>query len=140
MNNQEFIKLVDEVHSKTGALLKMKGAEYSNDTDRLSNFKESAKLLGLQPEQVAMTFMHKHYCSIMNYIKAVAAGKTIVSSEPIEGRFHDLINYCYLTLALIEERNNAESAKSREALVNCDHGKYTTVTTSTGAKYINENY
>ena len=30
-------------------------------------------------------------------------------SEPIEGRFHDVINYCYLGLALIKETREGDS-------------------------------
>lgn len=29
-------------------------------------------------------------------------------SEPIEGRFHDIINYCYLGLALVKETRDAK--------------------------------
>jgi hypothetical protein len=123
MTPKEFNSLIDETTSKTAELLKLKGAEYSIETDRLSNFKRAAERLGMTPMQVALSYMDKHYTSVCTYVNKDAKGYTQILSEPIEGRFHDLINYCYLMLGLLQEIHTTESEKTRKSLVGKDHGQ-----------------
>ena len=81
-------------------LLKLKGADYTGgNADRLNNFKDSAKLLDIDPETVWAIYFMKHIAAIMTYVKD---GK--VQSEKIEGRIDDAINYLYLLEGLIEDR------------------------------------
>ena len=52
-------------------------------------------------------FIRVMNCGLPNAIRDI--DKTL--SEPIEGRFHDIINYCLLGIALLREvRNDAEKA------------------------------
>lgn len=103
MNQTDFSSLVNRVQRSTSDLLVSKGAEYASDTDRLANFKKGAKLTGCTPLQVAFVYLSKHYDALANYIKRDATGQQIPLSEPITGRLEDLINYCFLTYALIDE-------------------------------------
>ncbi len=114
MNQKEFTALLDVISKSTTQLLISKGAEYASDTDRLANFKLNAERLGLSPLQVWAVYAFKHVDAIQSYSQKIHASPDIpvpvkmravdrVLSEPIEGRFHDLINYMILGLALLEE-------------------------------------
>lgn len=104
MNRSDFDQLVNETIASTAKLLIEKGAEYAGDADRLSNFKRGASLIGVTPLQVALIYASKHFDAISTYIRNDAGGKMQILSEPIEGRFDDLINYCILMKALIRDQ------------------------------------
>ncbi len=80
-------------------LLETKGKEYSGDKDALQNFKNGIDI-GVTPLQKGWIFTDKHVSSIKSYIKN---GKEF-SSEPIEGRVLDAMNYMFLILCLIKEQ------------------------------------
>lgn len=103
MNISDFNNVVDETVKATAGLLVVKGGEYANDADRLANFKRGSALTGATPLQVAFIYASKHYDGIASYVRTAAQGQPRASSEPIEGRFDDLINYCILMKALIRE-------------------------------------
>ena len=127
MNNDDFNSLIRNTQLFTSELLTKKGSEYSSNFDRLANFKVNAKRLNLTPLQVWSVYAFKHVDAVESYIRKIhehtpginenfyrlkEVDKTL--SEPITGRFYDLINYCYLGLALIEE---VKSAPAPEVLV-----------------------
>lgn len=99
MNLEDFNCVVLETTEAINKLLVVKGGEYANSGDRLANFKRGASLTGCTPLQVAFIYASKHYDGIASYVK----DPTRPSSEPIEGRFDDLINYCILMKAIIKE-------------------------------------
>lgn len=103
MNAKDFNEVVDLTMKATVGLLIVKGGEYADDVDRLANFKRGAALTGATPLQVAFIYASKHYDGIASYVRTVAEGQPRASSEPIEGRFDDLINYCILMKAIIKE-------------------------------------
>lgn len=119
MNGQDFNTLVRHTVEDIQTLLIVKGGEYANSEDRLANFKRGASLTGCTPEQVCFIYLSKHYDGIASYVSTTAKGKARVSSEPIEGRIDDLINYCLLLKGLISERRSTESANEppRDGLV-----------------------
>lgn len=105
MHQQQFESLVERIRKETTELLVVKGREYAGDTDRLANFKRGASLTGVDPLTVLFIYMSKHYDALATYIRDNQAGDTMpVLSEPITGRIADLINYCVLAWALIEEK------------------------------------
>jgi hypothetical protein len=83
-----------------------KGHDYAGDNDALSNFKTQAAALGLTPQQVWGVFAGKHWSAITTFIK-----EGDVKSEPIEGRVHDVILYCFLLLGLIAEQKEPVKSK-----------------------------
>lgn len=101
MNIEKFDVVVKETVESINKLLRVKGGEYASSDDRLANFKRGAALTGCTPLQVAFIYASKHYDGIASYVKNPARP----SSEPIEGRFDDLINYCILMKALVKEMN-----------------------------------
>lgn len=105
MQQQQFEALVERIRKETTELLVVKGREYAGDADRLANFKRGASLTGVDPLTVLFIYMSKHYDALATYIRDNQAGDTMpVLSEPITGRIADLINYCVLAWALIEEK------------------------------------
>lgn len=105
MKQADFEVLVERIRKETTELLVIKGREYAGDADRLANFKRGAALTGVDPLTVLFIYMSKHYDALATYIRDNQAGDTMpVLSEPITGRVADLINYCVLAWALIEEK------------------------------------
>jgi len=103
MNSKDFDKLVEGIYEEELRILKEKGREYSQgDDDRLHNFKQGAKDMGLHPFNVWYIYFYKHYASIISYIKS---GKEF-SDESIQGRIADARNYLLLFQALIEDLKN----------------------------------
>jgi hypothetical protein len=98
MDNATFVKVRTELNDECESLLLKKGADYTMNEDRLSNFKEVAALIGITPLQVWAVFTLKHFFSIMNFVKS---GK--LQSESIESRFQDVRNYTDLGYGLVKE-------------------------------------
>ncbi len=97
----------DKMSSELSDLLTNKGKEYAGDYDALGNFKNGNDI-GVSPNQKLFIFLDKHLSSIKSYIKH---GKEF-SSEPIEGRINDAINYLFLLRCLIVEEK--EKLNTRE--------------------------
>ena len=99
MRKLDFEDLVKAARVRQDGLLTVKGADYTrHDPDRLSNFKNNAKGIGLTPEQVWAVYFMKHIDAIMSYVKT---GK--LESEALTGRLDDAINYLYLFEALVKD-------------------------------------
>ena len=97
-----FEKVVSEMRD----LLNNKGREYAGDDDALNNFKTGTDI-GITPLQKSWVFTEKHISSIKSYIKN---GKEF-SSEPIEGRILDAMNYLFLISCLVKENKERKDAK-----------------------------
>lgn len=116
MNNEDFTILVNGTIAATGSLLVSKGAEYAGTADRLSNFKRGANLTGATPLQVAFIYASKHYDSLSTFIRKDASGEPQALSEPIAGRLDDLINYCILMKAIIQENSTPQPQPLTQSL------------------------
>ena len=105
MKQAEFDKVFQEAIAQANNLLATKGVEYTGPQtqDRLANFKRGATLTGCTPLQVAFVYASKHYDAISTFVQNDAKGTKQFLSEPIEGRLHDLMNYCILMLAIVQE-------------------------------------
>lgn len=103
MNQERFNALVESTMRDTLQLLVVKGGEYAGSEDRLANFKRGAALTGATPLQVAFIYASKHYDAIATFVRDNAAGEYRPRSESIGGRLDDLINYCVLMKAIIQE-------------------------------------
>lgn len=109
MTRDEFQKLTVSTWDRLTHLRATKGREYAGLEDVLRNFKRGAELTGSTPLQVALIYASKHYDSIATFIRDKAEFEKNAlperprPSEPIEGRLDDLINYCLLIQALLEE-------------------------------------
>ena len=127
MNQEQFSREVEHAIEVVHRLLALKGGEYAGSEDRLANFKRGQARTGATTLQVLWIYLSKHIDAVETFVKDEAKGVTRERSEPIDGRLHDIINYCLLALALIHE--NAEAAhveglkgalkKTREEKIRC---------------------
>lgn len=98
-------KLTDELLAECKNILKVKGADYSSDTDVHANFIRNATRLGLTKYQVWALYFNKHVDAINNSIKRNAVSPQ-VESEPLRGRIVDCINYLIRFDSMLEEDKN----------------------------------
>lgn len=109
MEQKDFLKCIEDTLTQCRSVLAGKGAEYAGSEDRLANFKRGANLTGATPLQVAFIYASKHYDSIASFVAKTARKEPVTLSEPIEGRLTDLINYCLLMRAIIQEARSHEN-------------------------------
>jgi len=86
-NDLDFTRIMETCD----ALLRAKGADYTQGGGPLDNFYANAKRLGLSPYQIWGVYASKHWSAIETFIQ-----KGQVESEPIESRIVDVINYLLL--------------------------------------------
>ena len=103
MKQADFDVLVQETVASIQSLLVVKGGEYAGSDDRLANFKRGAVLTGATPLQVLFIYLSKHYDAVATYVRDQATGTQRPRSESIVGRLDDMINYCILAKALVQE-------------------------------------
>lgn len=87
------------------SIFKEKNKEYASDQDRdaLGNFHKAAAEYGIHPQLVLGIFMDKHLACLRAHIAARAAGIVPKSSEPLQSRIADAINYLHFLYALEQE-------------------------------------
>jgi hypothetical protein len=98
MQTEQFNRVIQELENTAKEIRELKGKDYSDGFDRLSNFKKIASQLGLDPIQVWAVYFLKHIDSISTFVRTNA-----LHSEPIEERFCDALNYLYLGYAIHKE-------------------------------------
>ena len=111
MNNQEFENLREEFLSKEAELLEWKGQEYGSNYDRLLNFKEISKFVGLNEADVCLLYLLKHIQSIVLVIKNDKYQNKWhwhdeKGNEGLKQRIADARNYLLLLAACIEEEGD----------------------------------
>lgn len=91
-------------------IMRVKNVDYSqgeNKRDRIAAFRRIARDVNVTMEQAWAVFAQKHWGAIMKYVK-----DRVLASEPIGGRINDLINYCVLLGAIVDEdREGVEAAQ-----------------------------
>lgn len=104
-SHEAYAKLVEQTVEQINSLSRLKGGEYAGDTDRLANFRRNAAALGLNLEDVWAVYAGKHWDAIQQYVKDLRTGKKRERLESIAGRADDLIVYCILFKAILEDRS-----------------------------------
>ena len=102
--------LVAETFETVKRLSKLKGGEYAGDDDRLANFRRNAADLDLPMETIWRIYAAKHWDAVGQYIRDLQTGKTRERLEPLAGRLDDLIVYCLLFKAMLDERQRLDGA------------------------------
>lgn len=82
-----------------------KAPEYTEGGDRLANFDNVSKAVGVSPFAVLYTYLFKHLSSIATFCK----NPNSLMSEAIEDRIADAINYLFLLYLMVHRRNNNQS-------------------------------
>jgi hypothetical protein len=116
MRVSEFDRLLEEFVEKERELLIGKRASYAGDEDCLSNFKEIADGLGLDPVQVALVYLFKHVIGVRREVLGGDVDWSWTTESGGEGlmqRIADARNYLILLGALVQEK--VEGAEVRLA-------------------------
>src|SRR3989304_4618166 len=103
MTNTEFKNLLNRIKAKIDNLCENKGLEYSDQTDRLSNFKRAAALEKCQPEQALLGMVTKQIVSIYDMVDRLCENAVYPTEVTIE-KTGDIIVYMIILQALFEER------------------------------------
>ena len=102
MTRTEYERFTDELYTDIRALLAAKNADYAEEADPFANFKQSAEF-GVDP----LIGLFIRMGDKMQRLKAFSKhGKLQVKSEGVDDALRDLIGYCTLGLAMIEDRKN----------------------------------
>jgi len=107
MTTEVLIKIIEDLQRGAEEILDDKAREYTDGKDRLHNFKTIGNMLGIDPAMVAMVYAYKHFSSITSYLRRreTATEEPLPLTEPLKGRFQDLLNYTKLLWAIIEEES-----------------------------------
>lgn len=112
-SHDAYDRLVAETIETIRSLSRLKGGEYAGDVDRLANFRRNGEALGLPMETIWGVYYNKHHDAVMQYIQDLQSGKTRERGEPISGRLDDMIGYCILFKAMIDERLQTDTAQAK---------------------------
>lgn len=104
MNSVELNKIVQNRLHVCQSVLIRKGAEYSKDDDRLSNFHRAGYLQMVEPETALIGMLSKHVVSIYDMVDDIEFEEEVPLRGRVKEKITDAINYLLLLEALIEER------------------------------------
>ena len=97
-------ELIDKRFEKTRNTLQLKEAEYASQDNRLHNFDVGARILEVTPEQALQGMMLKHIISILDLIEWTGTSPERITSELVDEKIGDTINYLILLEALLLRR------------------------------------
>jgi len=104
MNNETFIKSIEDTYAKGVAIIKRKNADYANSTNPFKNF-ESAGVVGVSIERAMLVRILDKLSRISNLIEKDAA----VVDESMEDTLVDAINYLAILKAYRESKKATQS-------------------------------
>ena len=110
MNRKDFYNYVDFVKERTSDVLQKKGDEYNYSKGAFENFEEGIQIsLANTREGVAWGYVTKQIQSVRALIREVDTGKMDhLTTELIDEKFGDVINYMILIEAMLKERVNKQ--------------------------------
>jgi len=101
MHIDRFHELVKEIDKHCFNILGDRGSVYTQETDRLSNFKNAGRMLGKTPEEALWGMVVKHIIAVQD---AIFEKKDVHLAKWLEW-IGDIINYMKLLYALKVEEN-----------------------------------
>ncbi|MCC6345670.1 MAG: hypothetical protein IT388_00625 [Nitrospirales bacterium] len=113
MKPEEFARIFDAAVERNRDTLIRKGEEYTRGTDRFSNFKKAAGLLGCSQEKALHGMLVKHLVSISDLVDDLE-GNRCAPIEMWREKIGDIQNYLYLLEGMIVERLTEKSGGSKE--------------------------
>lgn len=104
-SHQRYNELVERTFAEVKKLGELKGREYAHGDDRLDNFRRHAEAMNVPMELVWYIYANKHWDAVTQYVRDIVTGTIDVTRlENIESRLDDIITYCLLMRAIVEER------------------------------------
>ena len=112
MNPKQFNHLIGEFEEREQEILDWKTGEYSDNVDRLQNFREIAEFMGdkpvkITPRMLAFLYAMKHIQSIKNALVEDRINWCWEddSGEGTKQRLADIRNYMLLLAGCLDEEN-----------------------------------
>lgn len=99
-----FNNVLDNRLFKIQKVLKEKAKEYSSDNDRYHNFNLAARIADVTPERALFGMMLKHWTSVMDLIDWADDYNKMLTTELIDEKIGDTINYLILLEGLLYAR------------------------------------
>ena len=112
MYHHQFDSIIANTLDAAHNMLTRKSEGYSNESDRLHNFRTGAALNGISMEQVCWGMATKHIISIRDM---VMSGESY-SAEIWDEKLGDAINYLAILKAITVETNDDKNVESTESL------------------------
>jgi len=112
MNIFAFDNCTNDLLAHCAAIRFLKGKDYTDGNDRLSNFKQAAQRLQITPNLVWAVYFGKHIDAIFSHVR-----NGQVESEPIKDRIADAINYLLLYWAICVEAEAPDTADTADTAV-----------------------
>ena len=104
MNRKDFDNLTNKIWETTLKTRNQGQNEYARtETDVLANFKRIGDWKDETQESVLMTYLLKHIDGMLSYVSGFTSQR-----EDIRGRITDVMVYCMLFWAMVEESEDAE--------------------------------
>ena len=104
MNLEKFRKLTDQFIEEIKEVREAGQKEYARTQDNVfANFERIAKDLGLEREEVLLTYMLKHKDGIVSWVRGHKSQR-----EDVQGRIKDHIVYLLLLWGMVEETHGKE--------------------------------
>jgi hypothetical protein len=113
MNQKEFDQHIDLIFKESKSLLTSKGAEYSDNVDRLSNF-YICNSAGVSNMQNCLVHIGKHMSALHKYalLDSIDELDKHELNQSLHERVMDLINYFVLLDAILKEERMSSSTSS----------------------------
>ena len=104
MTQSHMRKFMDNIWSTVINMRDEGQKEYAHtDKNVFANFERTGKLLGVEREKILMTFLLKHIDGMLSHITGFTSQR-----EDIRGRITDVMVYCMLFWAMVEEKEDVK--------------------------------
>ena len=87
--------------------LTAKAKEYASDDSRYHNFEVGGRIAGVTPEKALQGMMLKHVVSVFDLIDWTETDDERITTELIDEKIGDMINYLILLEGLLKQRVSA---------------------------------
>ena len=98
-----FDDIVTERIAKIRSILVEKAKEYAKDTDRYHNFNIAGRILNTTPEKALIGMWMKHVVSVLDLVDWADILPDKLSTEIIDEKIGDAINYLILLEGMLKE-------------------------------------
>jgi hypothetical protein len=109
MKTSEFEQVLDRRLALIRNVLSSKAKEYSDSSDRLHNFARAGEMLRIGKAEALLGMWAKHVVSIMDLAQTEPSKRQIATTELIEEKIGDAINYLILLEAMLKEEQQSVS-------------------------------
>jgi len=102
-----FDKIVNERTGKIKSILINKAKEYATNADRYHNFNIAGRILDISPERALIGMWMKHMVSVLDLVEWVDWEPAKLTTEIIDEKIGDAINYLILLEGMLQSRQEA---------------------------------